>query len=156
MLKKLIEKVILSRRKEIPFIIFFSFLVTFFIARVIAYSIHTDTVPDFLPFLQTVYIKGYHIHHFNFGIVLLAASGFLSLIAGVRQHVRKIAVLYGVGLSLIADEFGLLVTLNSDVYWNRRSYDIVILIGFVLLNIVYFRRFWLVMGGRIKRIFFKK
>ncbi len=142
----------LNRRKEIPFIIFFTFLVTFIITRIIAYSIHADVVPDFLFFVKTIYIKGYHIHHFNIGIVLLIVAGFLSLIDTTRNNIRKIAVLYGIGLTLVMDEFGLLVTLQQDVYWNRASYDGIILTGLILLNMVFFGHFWKVMGARIKRL----
>lgn len=153
MLKKIIHDFILSRRKEIPFIIFFAFLITFVIARAAAYSIHYNVVPEFLFFVKTVYIKGYHIHHFNFGIILLAIAGFLSLIDSLRSHIRKIAILYGIGLALIMDEFGILVTFEKDFYWTRRSFDAVILTALILLNIVFFGRFWKVMGGKIKKVF---
>lgn len=152
MLVKLIDKIILSRRKEIPFLIFFAFLVTFAIARSIAYSIYYDVVPDFLFFVKTIYIRGVHIHHFNFGIFLIAVAGFISLTDTIRKHVRGVALLYGVGLALIMDEFGLLVTLNQDAYWGRRSYDAIIITGVILLNIVYFRGFWKIMGSKIKKL----
>ena len=152
MLKHLLNVFILKRRKEIPFIIFFSFLVTFFSARLIAYSIHYDLVPGYLFFIKTVFIRGYHIHHFNFGIVLLAVAGFLSLIDNFRPHIHKIAIIYGVGLSLIVDEFGLLITLQKDAYWGRQSYDAVIITTLILLNIVYVGWFWKIMGGTLKRL----
>lgn len=155
MLKNLLNNVIFSRRKEIPFIIFFSFLITFGATRIVVYSIHNNLVPDLLFFVKTVYIRGYHIHHFNFGIVLLVIAGFFSLVDAARNHVRKTAILYGIGLALITDEFGFLVTLNANAsaYWSRQSYDAVITIGFLLLNIAYFGRFWKVMGNKIKRLF---
>lgn len=152
MLKRVLDQLILNRRREIPFIIFFTFFVTFVITRVIAYSIHLEIVPDFLFFIKTIYINGYHIHHFNFGIILLAMAGYLSLTDVVRTHVRKIAIIYGIGLSLIADEFGLLVTLQKDAYWYRGSYDAIIVTTVILLNIVYFGRFWKVMGGTVKKL----
>ncbi|MFA6521252.1 MAG: hypothetical protein WCT53_02610 [Candidatus Gracilibacteria bacterium] len=157
MIKQFLKRIIFDRREEIPFMIFFSFLVTFAIARTVSYSIYFDIVPDFLFFVKTIYIKGNHIHHFNFGIILISLAGFFSLTDTVRKHVRSIALLYGVGLALIMDEFGLLVTLNQDVYWGRRSFDAIIITGLILLNIVYFKGFWMVMGRRFKKIlkFFK-
>ncbi|MBI5413300.1 hypothetical protein HZA42_03065 [Candidatus Peregrinibacteria bacterium] len=126
---------------------------TFFCSRLIAYSIHRDIVPDILFFIGTVYVKGFHIHHFNFGIILLAIAGFISLVDTKRSHIRKIAVLYGVGLALILDEFGMLVTLK-DVYWTSRiNYDAVMLIGVIMLNVVYFGGFWKIMGRKIKKLF---
>lgn len=123
---------------------------TFFAARIIAHLLNVNTVPDSLFFIQTVYVKGYHIHHFNFGIILIVVSGFLSFMDINRAHLRKIATIFGIGLALIMDEFGLLVTLNQDTYWNRISYDAVIITGLILLNIAYFRGFWLMMGRFIR------
>lgn len=155
MIKRLLNYLILRRRKEIPFIIFFSFLMTFFFARLISGLIHKDIVPDLLFFVKTVYVRGFHIHHFNFGIILVIVAGFLGFIDTARDHIRKSAVIFGVGLALIVDEFGLLVTLNPDAYWNRISYDAVITIGLILLNAAYFMGFWKVMGRFIKRPFKK-
>lgn len=152
MIAKIVDKLILSKRKEIPFLIFFAFLVTFIISRVVSYSIYYDVVPDFLFFVKTVYIKGIHIHHFNFGIILIAAAGLISLTDTVRKHVRGVALIYGVGLALIMDEFGLLVTLNQDAYWGRRSFDAVIITALIMLNVVYFHGFWRVMGRTVKKI----
>lgn len=151
MLRRIINRLFLKHRHEIPFLIFFSFLITFILARIISYSVHYNIVPDFLFFVKTVYIQGYHIHHFNFGIILLIIAGFLSLVDSMRSHVRLIAILYGVGLALIVDEFGLLITLNQDAYWGRRSYDAVMVMGLILLNAVYFRSFWRIMGRSIMR-----
>lgn len=156
MFKNLLTLFILKRRKEVPFLIFFSFLVTFFIARLIAYSIRFDIVPDYLFFIKTIFIRGYHIHHFNFGIILLAMAGFFSLIDNLRSHIHKIAMIYGVGLALVVDEFGLLITLQKDVYWGRRSYDAVIITALILLNIVYFGWFWKIMGVKLQRFLFRQ
>ena len=150
MIKRFLNFIILKRRKEIPFIIFFSFLITFFVARLVAHAINMNTVPDSLFFIQTVFVKGYHIHHFNFGIILIIISGFLSFMDINRDHLRKIATIFGVGIALIVDEFGLLVTLNQDTYWSRLSYDAVIITGLILLNVAYFRGFWIVMGRFIR------
>ncbi len=73
-----------------------------------------------------IVIKGRHIHHFNFGIALLAAVGA----AGVRGQVDTrrhpiTATAYGSGVALIVDEFALLLDLQ-DVYWGadgRTSVD---------------------------------
>lgn len=153
MFKRVLDQLILNRRREIPFIVFFTFFVTFLITRVIAYSIHFQVVPEFLFFVKTIYIRGYHIHHFNFGIIILIFAGYLSLTDTIRTHIRKIAVLYGIGLALIVDEFGLLVTLEKESYWNRGSYDAAIVTLLILLNSAYFARFWKVMGGKVKSLF---
>lgn len=152
MFKKFLTSLFLKRRKEIPFIIFFTFLVTFSVARIIAYSIYFNMVPRWLFFIKTIYVKGYHIHHFNLGIAILIIAGFLGLVDAARRHLRLISILYGIGLTLVMDEFGLLVTLDKNVYWTRASYDGIIFTAVILLNAVYFRGFWKVMGRALKRM----
>ncbi len=152
MIKKFLTSLFLKRRKEIPFIIFFTFLITFSVARIIAYAINLNMVPRGLFFIKTIYVRGYHIHHFNFGIAVLIIAGFLGLVDAARHHLRLIAVLYGIGLALIMDEFGLLVTLDQNVYWTRASYDGIIFTSVILLNVVYFRGFWKVMGRAVKNV----
>ncbi|MBI5221852.1 MAG: hypothetical protein HY979_03535, partial [Candidatus Magasanikbacteria bacterium] len=52
----------------------------------------------------------------------------------------KIAcAVYGIGLGLTFDEFGMWVRL-ADTYWVRQSYDAIIVIFLVLLNIAYYRQ----------------
>jgi len=45
-------------------------------------------------------VKGVHVHHLTYGIILLSISGFLALVDTNRKHLYKIALLYGFGLAL--------------------------------------------------------
>lgn len=151
MFKKLLHFIILSRRKEVPFIIFFSFLVTFILSRLIVYGIQQDIFPKFLEiFFSYIYIKEFHIHHLNFGILILALTGFISIIRPLQKQLYKMAAIYGIGLGLTFDEFALWFTLN-DNYWNRLSIDAIIVISGIFLNIIYFKNFWRKLGGHFKK-----
>ncbi|HZY94168.1 MAG TPA: hypothetical protein VFE98_04810 [Candidatus Bathyarchaeia archaeon] len=67
--------------------------------------------------------SGIHFHHFWYGIVLLAASGWLG-IAGSERWSRLAAIMYGLGGGLLADEVGLLLTFGE--YQNAITYTIVV------------------------------
>jgi len=69
---------------------------------------------------------GRHLHHYNIGILLLAAVGAVAL-RGEERHRRHglTATAYGSGAALIVDELALLIDLE-DVYWakdGRHSVD---------------------------------
>jgi hypothetical protein len=87
-------------------------------------------------------VGGTHIHHLTWGIIILAITGYAGLV--VESHTWRlcIAALYGIGLALAFDEFGMWLRLQ-DNYWVRQSYDAVLAILAFLIGSVYFRRFWL-------------
>ena len=118
------------------FIIFVSFLLTFIFVRIYVILGTIGIIDD--PYL---YIKGYHIHHLNYGIVILAIAGLLALVFQNAKNRIKIGALYGIGLGLTFDEFGMWFKLENN-YWTRLSYDAVIIISLVFVNIVYFPSFW--------------
>lgn len=142
-----IRKLIVSKLEEIPFIVFLSFLCTFVLARSYVYVTQKDIINHPL-FLEAVYIKGLHIHHLNFGIILLAITGFISLYDLSPTVHRQIAILYGIGLALTFDEFALWLKLQDD-YNARITYDAITIICVILLNIIYFPSFWHRRGKQI-------
>jgi len=64
---------------------------------------------------------GRHLHHYNIGILLLAAVGAVAL-RGEERHRRHglTATAYGSGAALIVDELALLIDLE-DVYWAKEG-----------------------------------
>ena len=90
-----------------------------------------------------VYIRGAHIHHLVWGIVLLLAVGFCWLIeVGEGSEPwsflvsRLMSLLYGVGAALTLHEFALWLNVEEGVYWTRRDFaslDAIILFGSALL-----------------------
>ncbi len=121
--------------QKTSFVILLAFLLSFIVARV--YSLFT--IVDFFPVLT---VKGTRVHHLNFGISLLAVSGFLAFYLANTKFHKKIVILYGIGLGLTFDEFAMWLRLEDD-YWVRASYDAVIIISVILLNAVFFGNFWI-------------
>lgn len=148
MFKKCFHFFIASRRREIPFIIFFSFLCTFAAARTIVHLIYAGYLPEYLFF----HVNGIRIHHLAYGIFILAIAGFLALVDTQRKHLYKVTVLYGIGLGLAMDEFGMWIMLE-DNYFDRINYDALTVTTALLLNIVYFGAFWQKLGGKLKQVF---
>lgn len=117
--------------QKVSFLILLSFLFAFVVAR--AYALTAA------PILE---IGGVHIHHLNFGITLLAISGLLGFYFSGSKWRNKIIMLYGIGLGLTFDEFGMWLHLE-DHYWIRTSYDAVIIIFLILLNAMFFGERWI-------------
>jgi len=109
-----------------------AFLITFMLARVLVFLIMSRTIPDFF-----LYIKGNHIHHFNYGIFLLSAVGaYLLFWVPVGKRRRITAGIYGIAMALTFDEFGMWIHLGSG-YWQRASWDAVVVISGVLTLIAF-------------------
>ncbi len=123
---------IIRRNKQTPFIIFTSFVISFAAAR---------SFVMFEPESFQLFIKQYHIHHFYYGFALLAIANWIALTTNRRFMFRLAAMLFGIGLGLFIDEFGLLLTCTTPAlncnYWVRQSYDAFMLIGGILLAILY-------------------
>jgi hypothetical protein len=106
----------IQEKPNLSILALISFIASFTIARTF-----TTINPD------TVLISGnYHIHHFWFGIAMLAIGGWLGISYTSERTDRLAAILFGAGGGLIGDEIGLLLTLES--YWAEITYTFVILI----------------------------
>jgi hypothetical protein len=92
-------------------------------ARVLVFLIVSRRIPDFY-----LNLGGTHVHHLNYGIFLLSAVGAYLLLGSPGQRaLRWSAILYGIGLALTFDEFGLWLHLGGS-YWQRASFDAVVVI----------------------------
>ena len=70
-----------------------------------------------------------HIHHYVYGIFILAAAGYLALIFKSEGATPWIALLYGLGIGLTFDEYGLWLNppFVRGVRWNTGGLMIVFL-----------------------------
>jgi len=101
-----------------------AFLLTFVCARCIVFLIMSRTIPDLY-----MHVKGTHVHHLNYGIFLLAGLGGYLLFKHPSGRKREIvAVLYGIGMGLTFDEFGMWIHLGGS-YWQRASWDAITVVG---------------------------
>jgi hypothetical protein len=118
-------------RKIVARIILVAFVTTFMAARVLVFLIVSRRIPDLF-----LHVGGTHIHHLNYGIFLLSGVGaYLLLVRPEGRRLLVVATVYGVGLALTFDEFGLWVHLGGS-YWQRASFDAVVVVGALLALIV--------------------
>ena len=93
-----------------------AFTATFAGLRGLTYSIRAGKGPG-----RNISVGGEHLHHYMWGIGLLSGVGAVA-VRGEERHRRHpaVAVSYGSGLTLIVDEFALLLDLR-DVYWAKQG-----------------------------------
>jgi hypothetical protein len=119
------------------FIASVSFLFTFAGVRFLVRLIMSNVGP-----FEWVMVRGMHIHHLVWGILILLLVGYGWLLDLGRSHSplsiffsRLMAVSYGVGAALTLDEFALWLNLEPNIYWasaGRLSIDAVIFFGALL------------------------
>jgi hypothetical protein len=82
-----------------------------------------------LPRVHWEPVPGMHIHHYVYGIFMLAAAGYLALIFRGDRARLWIALLYGLGLGLTFDEFGMWIDppFVRGVRWNTTGLTISLL-----------------------------
>jgi hypothetical protein len=98
---------------------FVSFVVTFLATRLVTRLIRAGHGP----FGNVVTSSGTHIHHAVPGIVLLVVGAFVAIgsaTAGIGFWFGAAAVMVGAGVSLVLDEFALILHLQ-DVYWSNEG-----------------------------------
>jgi hypothetical protein len=112
-------------------IILVAFVTSFMAARVLVFLIVSRRIPDLF-----FHVGGTHIHHLNYGIFLLSGVGaYLLLVRPAGRRLLVATAIYGLGLALTFDEFGLWVHLGGS-YWQRASFDAVVVVGALLTLIV--------------------
>jgi len=105
-----------STSHGLAFLSFLSFVASFAGAR-----IFTTFFPS-----TAVVTGGVHLHHFWYGLVMVAVAGWLG-IAQIKPNLRRsYAVVFGIGGGLIGDEVGLLLTLGN--YYSDLTYFFFLLV----------------------------
>ena len=135
---ELFHKHVPDRPRRRLFLAASGFFTTFALARTMAFLASRNIGP-----FHYIYIRGTHVHHLVWGILLLLAVGFGWLVeigTGSKSSSllasRLMSLLYGVGAALTLDEFAIWLNLQEGVYWTRRdraSLDAVLLFGALLL-----------------------
>ena len=110
---------------SLTFPIAIAFLITFAGARIISYLI-----PDL-----GLFIGDFRVHHYTWGIFVLAVSGYLALVFDTPGAKYLISLLHGFGLGLAFDEFAFWLKLTDDdpARWSLDGFLIVV--GLILLII---------------------
>ena len=133
----LIRATIPDRPRQRMFIASVSFLITFVGVRLLVHRIANHEGR-----MQWVMVRGMHIHHLVWGILILLLVGYGWLLdlgwSNSPESIffgRLMAVGYGVGAALTLDEFALWLSMEPDAYWTREgrlSIDAVIIFGSLL------------------------
>jgi hypothetical protein len=85
---------------------------------------------------------GVHIHHYVYGIFILVIAGYLALIFRGDGARPWIALLYGLGVGLTFDEFGMWLNppFVRGVRWNTNGITIIVvallLVGLLLPRLI--------------------
>lgn len=121
---------------RVSFVVLLYFTITFIVARFLVYAWTYGLIPEL-----SLVIRGVEIHHFSFGIFILAIIGYLLLVNKSEKNRLRMAKLYGIALALAFDEFGMWLHLENN-YWLRHSYDAAVIIAIFFLNVVYLNHIW--------------
>ena len=122
------------------FPIAFTFLLTFIGSRLFSHF-----APNFYLFEVE---PGLRVHHFTYGVFILAVTAYLALIHTGSRAKYLISLLMGFGLGLAFDEFGMWLRLRDDdiARWNYDGFNIIIGFFFLVLfarpGIRLLRRLW--------------
>lgn len=104
----------IGRKPNLSALALVSFAASFVIARIFT-TLSPKTV---------VVTYGIHIHHFWYGLIMLAIGGWLGISYSDERIDRLAAILFGAGGGIIGDEAGLLLTLGD--YWTILTYTVVV------------------------------
>src|SRR5712691_5272746 len=111
-----------SNTRPLARLVLLSLMLTFVTARLVSILIMLHRMPNIY-----LHVRDTHVHHLNYGIFLLAGVGAY-LLFSPGPAAPAAAVVYGIGLGLTFDEFGMWLHLNGD-YWQRASFDAVIVLA---------------------------
>ena len=118
------ETIKIPFKHTLAFIAIAAFLLSFFGSRLFAIACPTCVVVG----------SGIHFHHFWYGIGMVALTGWVAIVGRRTERLdRACALVYGLGLGLIGDEVGLLLTFGN--YYSELTYQIFVgAIGLIILG----------------------
>ncbi len=123
-----LEKLEKASKPNLSFIMLSSFLASFAVARVF-----TAFFPS-----TTLVIQEIHVHHFWYGLALLAIGGWLGINYRDDHTDRLAAIIFGIGGGLVGDEIGLLLTFGN--YYSELTYTFIIaLLTFSIMTTLFKR-----------------
>jgi hypothetical protein len=144
-------------RRERLFLASVGFFTTVLVVRALTIAIRHAIGP-----FHDVSMRGRHIHHLVWGILLLLLVGYLWLVevgtgavSSNQWSGRLMSMLFGVAAALTLDEFALWLNLR-DVYWEREgreSFEALALFGGLLAIGIFGRAFWTGVAKQLGGIF---
>lgn len=140
--RALFQRLVVQRGAEPPFWMLLGFLVALGGARLVVHLILKYGLEKRLFAL----VPGsdpnpMHVHHFNYGMILIGCAGIAALAPMGRRALRVLAFAFGAGVGLVFDEFGLIYNLNPE-YAQPSSLISAGIVAGVLVQLTWFGRFW--------------
>jgi CRP-like cAMP-binding protein len=147
--RSLFRRTIVDRGAEPPFWAMLGFLLSLLGARlVVALILKYGLEKRLFALVPGSDPNPMHVHHFNYGLVLIAAAGLGALFPLGRRALRALGLLLGLGAGLVFDEFALFWNLNPEYAQALSLYSAAIALV-ALVNLTYFRSFWRAVAGRV-------
>ncbi|MBC7099335.1 hypothetical protein H5T52_09500 [Candidatus Bipolaricaulota bacterium] len=117
-------------RPNLSVLALLSFILAFLVARAF-----TTVYPNVV-----LISGGFHIHHFWFGLAMMAIGGWIGISYRDERADRLAAILFGAGGGLIGDEVGLLLTFGD--YRTGLTYTLVIIFVIISSLLILLSRYW--------------
>jgi CRP-like cAMP-binding protein len=147
--RALFRRLIVQKGAEPPFWMLVGFIVSLGLARLTVFFIlHFHLEQQLFALVRSPNDPNpMHVHHFNYGLVLIGLSGLAALFPFGRRALRVLSLAFGCGCGLVLDEFALFWNLNPE-YAQTASLVAAAIAAAALVQLVYFRRFWNALARR--------
>lgn len=120
-------------------IILLSMIVVFVVSRIGSYLVLSGSLPWYL----FANINGFRLHHFVYGNILITITSFLAIGLGIKKHKNWFALIYGIGLGLVLDEFllwiGDIERMNAYELFIPHSLTVITIISLIIASIIMIR-----------------
>ena len=146
--RALFRWLVVQRGEDPPFWMLVGFLVSLASARLVVHLIlryHLES--QLFALVQGKDPNPLHVHHFNYGLVLIGSAGLAALFPLGRKALRLLAFAFGAGCGLVFDEFSLIWNLNPE-YAKSSSLIASGAAAAVLAQLAYFRGYWHALARR--------
>jgi hypothetical protein len=147
--RAMFRRLVVQQGAEPPFWMLVGFVVSLGLARLTVFFIlHFHLEHQLFALVKDPHDPNpMHVHHFNYGLVLIGLSGLAALFPFGRRALRLLALAFGFGCGLVFDEFALFWNLNPE-YAQTASLVAAAAAAAVLVQLVWFRHFWGAMARR--------
>ncbi len=141
--RALFRRLVVQKGAEPPFWMLVGFIVSLGLARLtVSFILHFHLEKQLFALVQSPNDPNpMHVHHFNYGLVLIGLSGLAALVPFGRRALRVLSLAFGLGCGLVFDEFALFWNLNPE-YAQTASLVAAAVAAAALVQLTYFRRFW--------------
>lgn len=147
--RALFRRLVVQRGEEPPFWMLAGFIASLGLARlVVSLILRYKLEKQLFALVPGTDPNPMHVHHFNYGLILVGAAGLAALFPFGRRALRLLALAFGFGCGLVFDEFALFWSLNPE-YAQSLSLIAAGIACAALMQLVWFREYWKAMGRRV-------